>query len=289
MSQRITVACVQNCAGANLEDNIAEAFDLARQARGAGADLVCLPEFFSCLAKSGGTLSVGALPECEHPALPACSALAGELGVWMLIGSLAIDNGAGRVRNRSYLIDATGAIVSRYDKIHLFDVDLPGGERFRESDVFEPGCEAVVAPTPWGLLGLTVCYDLRFAALYRALAQAGARFLSVPAAFTKTTGEAHWHLLLRARAVETGCFVFAPCQYGVHGEAATYGHSLIVDPWGRVLADAGEGPGYAIAEFDPGLVEDVRSMIPALRHDREFKAPTGIASARAQATATRGG
>jgi predicted amidohydrolase len=273
MKQAFNVACVQNCAGPDMRESIADCVDLARAAHREGADLICTPEFMSCLDKDARGLEVGALPEAEHPALVAFKALAAELGVFLVLGSLAIRVGGERIRNRSYVIDATGAAVARYDKIHLFDVDLPNGESYRESDVFEPGRSAVVAPTPWGLLGLSVCYDLRFADLYRSLAQAGARYLTVPAAFTKTTGEAHWHLLLRSRAVETGSYVFAPCQFGVHGTMATYGHSLIVDPWGAVLADAGEGRGFAIARVDSTRVDEVRGMVPALRHDRRFSPP----------------
>ena len=158
------------------------------------------------------------------------------------------------LKPENLLLDGDGHVVARYNKIHLFDVDLPNGEVYRESDIFEPGDQAVVAPTPWGSMGLSVCYDLRFAALYRSLAQAGASFLTVPAAFTRTTGMAHWHTLLRARAIETGSYVFAPCQYGSHGKSVTYGHSLVVDPWGEVLADAGDGPGFALAEVDREVI-----------------------------------
>ncbi len=273
MNRKFNVACVQNCAGPDLEANVTTAVELVRKAHGAGADLVCLPEFFSCLELREDGLFVGAWQEPEHPALPRFRTLAAELEVWVLLGSLAVEVGSTKLRNRSYVLDATGGIVTHYDKIHLFDVDLSSRESYRESDRFEPGGEAVVSPTPWGQMGLSVCYDLRFAQLYRALAQAGAYFLTVPAAFTKTTGQAHWHTLLRARAIETGSYVFAPCQYGTHGKGTTYGHSLIVDPWGEVLADAGDGPGFALAEVDPKRVEEVRAMIPALRHDRDFLEP----------------
>jgi len=282
VASTFNVACIQNCAGPDMARNVAESVELVRAAHGEGADLVCLPEFFTCLDVSEAGLEVGGLPESEHPGLAALRALAGELGVWILAGSLAIRVESGKLRNRSYLFDASGGIVTRYDKIHLFDVDLPGGESYRESDVFEPGGEAVVAPTPWGLLGLSVCYDLRFAQLYRALAQAGARFVTVPAAFTRTTGEAHWHVLLRARAIETGSYVFAPCQHGRHGKGFTYGHSLIVDPWGKVLADAGDGPGFVVASVEPARVDEVRRMIPALEHDRPFRAPRAVTPSRAR-------
>ena len=182
--------------------------------------------------------------------------------------------------NRSLLIDAAGEVVARYDKLHLFDVSLRGCERYRESDTVKPGAAAVVAPTPWGLLGLSICYDVRFPQLYRALAQAGASYLAIPSAFTRTTGEAHWHVLVRARAIETGAYVFAPAQSGLHAEGRrTYGHSLIVDPWGAVLADAGEEEGAIVATIDPARVAEARRMIPALEHDRPFAEPAAPALA----------
>lgn len=273
MTEPFTVACIQNCASASLAESVAEATELVRAAHAKGARFLCLPEFFACLEKRAGTLTVGEASEEEHRAPPWFRDLARQLDSWILLGSIAVRTATGKVRNRSLLIDARGRIAARYDKLHLFDVDLAGGESYRESEVFEPGARAVVTATPWGSIGLSVCYDLRFPYLYRALAQAGARFLTVPAAFTRTTGEAHWHVLLRSRAIETGSYVFAPSQYGSHGEADTYGHSLIVDPWGRVLADAGEGPGFALAEVEPRKVEEARRMIPALRHDRRFEGP----------------
>ncbi len=273
MTDTFAVACIQSCAGADVEANVAETAKLVRAARRKGAHFVCLPEFFSCLHLSESGMEVGAAPEAHHPVLPRFRGLAKELGAWILLGSLAVRTDGGKQRNRSILLDASGRVVARYDKLHLFDVDLAGGERYRESDAFEPGGEAVLAATPWGPLGLSVCYDLRFAYLYRALAQAGARFLTVPAAFTKTTGKAHWHVLVRSRAIETGSYVFAPSQYGRHGTGETYGHSLVVDPWGRVLADGGEGPGFVMAEVDPAKVDEARRMIPALVHDRPFSGP----------------
>ena len=217
---------------------------------------------------------VGPHAEPAHPALAHFRALAEELGAWLLLGSLAITAGPGKIFNRSYLVTAQGAIAAHYDKLHLFDVDLADGESYRESALIEPGGAAVLAATPWATLGLTVCYDLRFAQLYRSLAQAGAEVLTVPAAFTKTSGQAHWHVLLRARAIETGCFVLAPCQCGDHGGGReTYGHSLIVDPWGRVLAEGGEETGFITAKIDLAEVEKARAMIPALNHDRAFEGP----------------
>ena len=200
MSDSFLVACVQNRAGADMGASIAQCERLIREAHRRRADLICLPEFLSCLDMRERRLEVGILPEEEHPALARFCTLASDLEVWLLLGSLAIEARPGRTHNRSYVIDTAGAIVARYNKIHMFDVDLEGGQSFRESEVFEPGRDAVLAPTPWGQLGLTVCYDLRFPYLYRTLAQAGASILTVPAAFTRTTGQAHWHVLLRSRA-----------------------------------------------------------------------------------------
>lgn len=277
MNKQFTVACIQNCAGVNIDANLEESTQLVNAAHSEGADFVCLPEFFSCLEVADRELRIGAFSEDKHPVLPHFRALAHDLGLWILLGSLAVRDDSEKIRNRSFLIDAVGQIVARYDKLHMFDVDLSDGMSYRESDTLEPGDQAVLAPTPWGMVGLSVCYDLRFAYLYRALAQAGASYLTVPAAFTKTTGEAHWHVLLRSRAIETGCYVFAPCQYGRHGRAETFGHSLIVDPWGAVLADGGDGAGYVMAEVDLAKVEEARRMIPALRHDRPFAPPGTIA------------
>lgn len=275
MTSTVTIACVQNSAGPDIEPSMAEATRLVRVAHERGAELICLPEYFSCLKTRDDQFVIGALSEAEHPALPHYRNLARELGVWLLLGSLAIRAAADKVFNRSYLIDAGGEVVARYDKLHLFDVDLADGERYRESAAIAPGGQAVVAPTPWGPLGLSICYDLRFAYLYRALAQAGAVFLTVPAAFARTTGQAHWHVLLRARAIETGCFVIAPCQYGTHGGGRpTYGHSLIVDPWGRILADGGDEPGIIVATLDTAEVAKDRAMVPALQHDRPYSAPS---------------
>lgn len=271
MSGTFKVACLQNCAGNDMARNLDECEQLVREAAAAGARLLCLPEYFSCLTADDAEMLALAREESEHPALPRFSALAAELGCWLLLGSLAIRTDSGRVANRSYLLDATGREAARYDKVHLFDVSLGGGEDYRESAVVEGGRQAVLADTPWGPMGLSICYDLRFAYLYRRLAQQGARYLAVPAAFTRKTGEAHWHVLQRARAIETGCFVFAPCQCGVRPSGrATYGHSLIVDPWGEVLADAGTEPGCIVADIDPARVDAVRAMVPALGHDRSL-------------------
>ncbi len=269
MSDSFRVACIQNCAGDDMPANIARATELVEAAHGAGAELICLPENFSCIEEQDSRYVSRGYAEDEHPALPHFRELAARLGSWLLLGSLAIRISDSKVNNRSYLLDDGGNIVAVYDKIHLFDVVLKNDEKYLESASAEPGSSLTVAEAPWGKLGLTVCYDLRFAYLYRALAQAGAGFITVPAAFTQRTGEAHWHILLRARAIETGCYIFAPGQCGVRSWGrATFGHSLIIDPWGEILADGGAEPGYVVADIDPAKVDKVRSMIPSLQHDR---------------------
>ena len=267
----VVVACVQVNAGPEIGPNLEATAKQVRRARDAGATFITLPENVSLMIQGRAKLLARIGSESTHSALPAFRDLARETGAWLLVGSLGIALEDGRVANRSFLIDAEGSIVARYDKIHMFDVDLPGGESYRESAVFRPGERAVVAPTPWGRLGLTVCYDLRFAALFRALAQAGAEVITIPAAFTVPTGRAHWHVLVRARAIETGCFIVAPAQCGSHDEGRrTYGHSLIVGPWGEVLAEAGEEPGFITATLDMDRVAECRGMVPSLKHDRAF-------------------
>ncbi len=271
MADPFTVACIQTNSTPDLEPNIAAAEALIREARRAGADFILLPENVAMLEPDNDLQRKKALPEQGHPAVDAFSRTAKELGILILIGSISIRLTRDKVANRSMLMDSTGQIVARYDKIHLFDVDLDYGESYRESATIEPGDCTVVAPTPWGRLGMSVCYDLRFPHLYRALAHRGADFLSIPAAFTRTTGQAHWHVLQRARAIENGCYVFAPAQCGEHAEGRlTFGHSLIVDPWGTVLADGGDDVGFILAEVDPAKVAEARGKIPALSHDRPF-------------------
>lgn len=284
MSQRFKVACIQNNAGPDVLPNVQEVDRLVRSARGAGAEFILTSENFTCIEFGAERSLAKALPEAEHPAVPHFTKLAKELGCWLLMGSLTIKLSPTKVNNRSYLIDAAGRIVARYNKLHLFDVELREGESYRESATVEPGDRAVIAKTPWGPLGMTVCYDVRFPQLYRALAQAGAQFLTIPAAFTKTTGKAHWHTLVRARAIETGSYVFAPAQCGQHaGGRKTYGHALIVDPWGEILADGGETPGYIVAEVDGAKVAEARRMIPSLEHDRPFASPAAGGTRLAQA------
>ena len=274
MSRAFTAACVQLTSGREPAENVAAASDLVREAKAAGADIVLTPETTNMMEPSGRLLRDKAVPEADDASVAAFSALAAELGIWLLIGSVVVRAANDKAANRSILFDPSGTIAARYDKIHMFDVDIPDGQSYRESKSYAPGEQAVVADLPWGRLGLSVCYDLRFPYLYRALAHAGAEFLTVPAAFTRFTGQAHWHVLLRARAIETGCFVLAPAQCGTHAEGRqTYGHSLIVAPWGEVLADAGDEPGVVLAEIDPAKVQKARGMVPALTHDRAFAAP----------------
>lgn len=267
-------ACIQVNASNDMAANIEKASHLVRAARSQGADIVLMPENVSMMEWGRANLLAKAKPEESHPALAAFRELARETGAWLQIGSLGVLVEGERVANRGYVIDSQGSIVASYDKIHMFDVDLGNGEVYRESSTFRPGEKAVTVQTPWGRLGVTICYDLRFPQLYRALAKAGAEFLSVPAAFTRTTGRAHWHVLLRARAIETGCYVLAPAQCGEHiGGRQTYGHALIVSPWGEVLAEAGEEPGFVIATIDPSMVAEARRKVPSLSHDRSFQDP----------------
>src|SRR5690348_12436021 len=271
MSQVFKLACVQNCAVAEVERNIAIAGRLTRAAIERGAQLVCLPEYFSGVTLKDGLLHPAAFEEGRHPVLQAFSDLAREQKVWLLLGSLGVLAGDGRIFNRGYVIDPRGSVTARYNKIHMFDVELTQGAPLRESATIAPGERAVLADIGLCRMGLTICYDLRFPHLYRRLAQAGAELLAVPAAFTKVTGEAHWHVLNRARAIENGSYVVAPCQYGVlPGGAACFGHSLIIDPWGNVLADGGDSEGVIVAVFDPAEVAKARGRIPALTHDRDF-------------------
>ena len=267
-------ACVQLNAGNDLAGNLRVISDRVHEAAAQGAQLVMLPEYAALLDGSGRVMRDNSYPESEHPALSACQALVRDTGVWLLVGSLTIRIDDQRMANRSYLLAPDGTVVATYDKIHMFDVTLPSGKVIRESSAYQPGTRAVTAALPWGTLGMTVCYDLRFPNLFRSLAQAGAMFLAVPSSFQRETGVAHWHSLLRARAIENLSYVFAPAMCGDHpGGRSTFGHSMIVDPWGRVVAELGAEPGICYAEIDPGEVTRVRTMLPSLTHDREFEAP----------------
>lgn len=264
-------ACVTLCSGREPATNIEAASDLVRDAARDGAGFVCTPENTLLMESGGKHLFAAVKPEGDTPAVGDLAALAADLRIWLSVGSLAIKVSEDKVANRSFLMGPDGRIHARYDKIHMFDVSLPNGESYLESKNYRPGSDAVLAQTGFGTVGLTVCYDLRFPNLYRMLAQAGAEYLTVPSAFTQVTGEAHWHVLLRARAIETGAFVFAAAQSGTHENGRkTYGHSLIIDPWGEVLVDGGVETGFVCADIDPAKVEEARSRIPSLTHDRDF-------------------
>jgi hypothetical protein len=266
-----TAAMVQMRTGLLPEPSLEQAASLIREAARQGADYVQTPEVSNMMQQSRKALFEHLATEEDDRSLKAYRALAVELKIHLHIGSLALRASPEKAVNRSFLIGPDGALMASYDKIHMFDIDLPGGESYRESANYQPGETAVTADLPWGRLGLTICYDVRFPALYRALAESGAAFFSVPSAFTRKTGEAHWHTLLRARAIENGCFVFAAAQTGLHeNKRETYGHSLIVDPWGTVLAEAGVEPGVIIAKIDPARVATARKTVPSLQHGRRF-------------------
>ena len=278
MAEALPVALIQ----LRTPDNQAEALDhvlpLVREAAAGGSRLIATPEGTNILEKSREKRLARVVPQDQDPVVAALREEAKALGVWLLIGSAIVrgdDPADPRAANRSILVDPDGAVVATYDKMHVFDVDLPTGERHRESESIRPGEQAVVARTPWGGLGLTVCYDVRFAHLFRALAKAGADMIAVPAAFTVPTGQAHWELMLRARAVETGAFVLAPAQGGDHADGRrTYGHSLVAAPWGEVIARLDhDQPGVLYATLDLGQVARARAAIPQLHHAREFMGP----------------
>ncbi len=265
-------AMVQMRSGLLPEPNFDQGSRLIREAAAQGADFVQTPEVSNIMQADRAALFEHLRTEDDDRSLSGYRDLARELKIYLNLGSLALRLTSGKAVNRSFLIGPSGDILARYDKIHMFDIDLEGGESYRESANYQPGETAVITELPWGGLGMTICYDVRFPALYRALAEAGASFLTVPAAFTRKTGEAHWHTLLRARAIENGCFVFAAAQAGMHeNNRETFGHSLIVDPWGTVLAEAGgDEPGIVLATIDPAKVAAVRKAVPSLQHGRRF-------------------
>ncbi len=269
-SSLFMAACLQVNASNDPGANIKVVTELTREAVAVGADIVLMPENVLMMEWGHANIVAKAMPEDTHTGLMALSELAKELNIWLHCGSLGILLPNKKVANRTYVLGPEGTVKAKYDKIHMFDVDLGGGERYAESTTFEAGKLPAFVDLPWGRLGLTICYDLRFPHLYRHLAHAGAHFLTVPSAFTKVTGEAHWHVLMRSRAIENGCFVFAPAQTGAHGKRTTYGHALIVNPWGEVLADAGEAPGFIIASINPGEVAQARTRIPALSLNVQF-------------------
>ena len=267
-------ACIQLRSTDDVAENIRDTVRWVREVAARGATFIATPENTTLMAPDGGAKLAQSFDEAHDPALPVFSALAKELKVWLLIGSLAIKVSDSKTANRSFLFAPDGSIRARYSKIHLFDVQLASGETYRESNTVAGGGEAVVADTDMGKVGLSICYDLRFPQLYRKLAQKGAFIFTVPSAFTVPTGRAHWHVLQRARAIENGAFVIAPAQGGIHANGRkTFGHSLIVSPWGDVLAEAGTEPGVIVADIDPALADDARAKVPNLQHDREFAGP----------------
>ncbi len=284
--RRFRAALVQLRSGRNVDDNLRKAEALIRRAAQGGAVYVQTPENTAIMELEPGLVLEAAETEKDSVPLAQFRALAAELGIFLHIGSFAIRLDGTRLANRSYVIDPEGTVAARYDKLHLFDVDLAGGESYRESHHARPGVTAVVAELPFGRLGLSICYDLRFPALYRALAMAGAELIAVPAAFTKQTGEAHWHILIRARAIETGTFILAATQGGLHENGrTTFGHSLIVSPWGEIVAEGGEEPCVIFADIDLAASAEARARIPALKHGRDFE----IAIAGSAAEAARRG
>jgi len=278
MDERLEVALIQTRTPATATAGLAHVEPLIREAAAGGAQLVLTPEGTNFLEQRRGLRDAALSTEDADAAVLGLRALASELGVWLLIGSAIVRSdvpGDARAANRSLLIDPTGAITARYDKLHVFDVDLANGETYRESASVRPGDAASVAATPWGRLGLSICYDVRFPHLYRALAKTGASMITVPAAFTRPTGEAHWETLLRARAIETGAFVLAPAQGGTHEDGRqTWGHSTIVGPWGEVIAKADhDAPCVVAATLDLNAVQRARQAVPSLLHDRDFDWP----------------
>ncbi|MEM7439623.1 MAG: carbon-nitrogen hydrolase family protein [Pseudomonadota bacterium] len=274
MSRPVTVACLQTRPMPDFETALAEALSLAEQAVADGADLLALPEYCGGLLSSEGRFAPPAAEEDSHLVVQGLREFAARHSVDVLIGSVAVTGQGQKYRNRSLYVDKSGEVLGRYDKIHLFDVNLSATEQYRESDSVEPGGDCVTVDSRFGRVGLSVCYDLRFAHLYRLQSQNGAEILMIPAAFAATTGRAHWHILQRARAIENGAFVVAPCAVGpVDGGGEAYGHSVIVEPWGTVLADGGTEAGVVIAQIDLDLVAETRARVPSLSHDRPYSVP----------------
>ena len=270
----IRVACIQNNASSSVENNIQKCTTLVRAAAAEGAQLITTPEYFSGLKFDQGKPLPAAFKQKNHPVIDVFIQLAQELNVSLLLGSVGVVSDRNKIYNRSILINNKGRIIKHYDKIHMFDVNLGDGELIQESATIEAGNSATLAHLHDLTIGMSICYDLRFPHLYRQLAQSGANVLAVPAAFTKKTGQAHWHILNRARAIENACFVIAPCQYGrVEGGGYNYGHSLIVNPWGEILADAGDAESYIVADIDPDLAAQCRRRIPSLQNECAFSAP----------------
>ncbi len=268
----LNVACIQMTSGVDIQENIHMAAEFVKEAAKNGAEFIATPENTGAMIHDSKVRYNTAFTEEDHPAISAFSNLANSLNIWLLIGSLATKVSGTKLANRSYLFNPDGQTAAVYQKIHMFAVDLPTGESHREADYMEPGSKAVIAQMPKARLGMTICYDMRFPHMYRQMAVNGAEIFAVPSAFTVPTGRAHWHVMLRARAIETGCFVVAPAQCGTHdGGRQTYGHSIIIDPWGRILAEAEEKPGIIYAELDLSLINESRKSLAQLQHDREYE------------------
>jgi predicted amidohydrolase len=271
MSNTFRTACIQNTATRDINANINWVCKRIDEAHDAGAEFITMPESVGLIEPVNERIPAQCFTEQKDVGLIAFQNKAKQLGVMILVGSQLIKLDDERIVNRSFLLSDQGEVMARYDKLHMFDIELANGESYLESAVIDAGDKAVIATTPWGQLGLSICYDLRFAALYRSLAQNGAQFITIPAAFTQTTGKAHWHTLVQARAIETGCYIIAPNQCGHHADKRfSWGHSLIVDPWGEILADGGTEPGIIYADIDLAKVDQARSKIPALKNDRDF-------------------
>lgn len=279
MTNKVVVACLQNNPTSDIKTNLDKLEPMIMNARERGAQLITTPECVSLMVCNREKLFSFAKKESEHPAIPFFSAMATKTGAWILAGSIAVNVDQDRLANRSYLFNAEGKVAAHYDKIHMFDADLSDKETYRESNNYRSGDRAVIAETPWGKLGMTICYDVRFPHLHRSLAKAGANIITVPAAFAATTGKLHWHVLLRARAIETGCFIIAPATCGQHdGSRSTYGHSLIIAPSGEIMTEAsGDIPEVITAELDLARVDEARRRLPTLKHDCDFVRP-GAAS-----------
>ena len=272
LKRKFNIACLQTSPKPDFQSALEEAIVLAEESIEAGADFIALPEYCGGLKTEGSAFAPPFATEENHPVLKGLRDFAKKRKKYLLIGSIGVTGPAGKILNRSYIVDEFGEILSRYDKIHLFDIKFSEKESYCESVTVSGGQAAVICQTPLGCFGQTICYDLRFPHLYRKLSQAGAKILLVPAAFTKKTGEAHWHVLNRARAIENGAFVVAPCAVGkVEGGGESYGHSLIINPWGEILADAGSDSGLINANIDLEEVNSARMRIPSLRHDKSFQ------------------
>ena len=271
MARHVDIACLQTRPMATFQAAIDEAMPQAEAAVQAGADILFLPEYCGGLASEGAELAPPVAPDASHPVLQAFRDFAANRQVWVMLGSIAVQGPGGKIINRGYMLDDRGDVRGRYDKLHMFDIQLSETEVYRESARVVAGGRAVIHDTPFGRIGHTICYDLRFPQLYRELAQAGAEILTAPAAFTRKTGEAHWHVLNRARAIENTSFMISPCAIGpVPGGGESYGHSLVVGPWGEVIADGGTLPGVVSARIDLDKVAEARAKVPSLGHDREF-------------------